>query len=114
MQMIENNAMIRKTAIVITLSLGLGTTGAIAEEIVVTQEDKAFSEKEVTIKSGDSIKFANNDSVTHNVYSRSKANKFDSGAQAPNESMTQVFSSPGKVKVRCAIHPRMKLTVNVE
>jgi plastocyanin len=82
--------------------------------VIVGQKDKAFVEEEVTIKAGDSITFVNNDSVTHNVYSRSKGNKFDSGAQAPNQSMTQVFSSPGKVQVRCAIHPRMKLTVNVE
>ncbi len=106
--------MIRKSLIAIALASGLGATGAAADDVIITQEDKAFSEKEVTIKAGDSITFVNNDSVTHNVYSRSKGNKFDSGAQGPNQSMTQVFSSPGKVKVRCAIHPRMKLTVKVE
>ncbi|NJO33828.1 MAG: hypothetical protein HC869_12475 [Rhodospirillales bacterium] len=87
---------------------------AAAADVTITQENKAFSMEEVTIGAGDSITFVNNDSTTHNVYSRSQGNKFDSGAQAPNESMTQVFSSPGKVQVRCAIHPRMKLTVNVE
>ena len=100
------------------LSLCAATTflagTAASENVVITQQKKTFSAKEVTIKAGDSITFMNNDSVTHNVYSRSKGYRFDSGAQAPNSSMTQVFSSPGKVKVRCAIHPRMKLTVNVE
>lgn len=87
---------------------------AIAEEITISQEDKAFSEKEVTIAVGDSINFANNDKKTHNVYSRSKGHKFDIGAQRPGTSASHTFSAPGKVKVRCAIHPRMKLTVNVE
>ena len=106
--------MTRKTVIMLALASCVTATAAAAEDVIVTQQDKAFSEEEVTIKAGDSITFVNNDTTTHNVYSRSKGNQFDSGAQGPNESMTQVFSSPGKVKVRCAIHPRMKLTVNVE
>ncbi|MEZ5935132.1 MAG: plastocyanin/azurin family copper-binding protein [Alphaproteobacteria bacterium] len=106
--------MIRKSIVILALGTCITATEAAAEDVIITQQDKAFSEEEVTIKAGDSVTFMNNDSTTHNVYSRSKGNQFDSGAQGPNESMTQVFSSPGKVKVRCAIHPRMKLTVNVE
>lgn len=106
--------MVRYPAFALMLASGLVATEAAAEDLTITQENKTFSEKEVTIKTGDSITFVNNDKVTHNTYSRSKGNKFDSGAQAPESSMTQTFSSPGKVKVRCAIHPRMKLTVNVE
>lgn len=87
---------------------------AVAEELTITQEGKAFSEKEVTIAVGDTINFANNDKKTHNVYSRSKGHKFDIGAQRPGTSASHTFTAPGKVKVRCAIHPRMKLTVNVE
>jgi len=85
-----------------------------AAELTITQEDKAFSEKEVTIAVGDTIHFENNDKTTHNVYSRSKGHKFDIGAQRPGTSESHMFSAPGKVKVRCAIHPRMKLTVKVE
>jgi plastocyanin len=106
--------MIRKSALVLALVSCITVSEAAADDVIVTQEDKTFSEEEVTLKAGDSITFLNNDSATHNVYSRSKGNQFDSGAQGPNESITQVFSSPGAVKVRCAIHPRMKLTVNVE
>lgn len=106
--------MIRYAAILLAIASILETSEAMAEDVIVTQDRKAFSEKEVTINAGDSITFVNNDSVTHNVYSRSKGNKFDSGAQAPESSTIQTFSSPGKVKVRCAIHPRMKLTVRVE
>lgn len=106
--------MTRVSTVVAALALSFAASNAFAEDVTVTQEDKAFSTKNITIKVGDSITFVNNDSVTHNVYSRSKGNKFDSGAQTPNSSMSQVFSTPGKVKVRCAIHPRMKLTVHVE
>jgi len=106
--------MVRTLALSLIVVASLPWGAAVAEDVTITQEDKAFSAKEVTIKAGDSITFVNNDSVTHNVYSRSKGNKFDSGAAASDTSMTQVFNTPGKVKVRCAIHPRMKLTVNVE
>lgn len=87
---------------------------AMAEELTITQENKTFSEKEVKIAVGDTINFANNDKTTHNVYSRSKGHKFDMGAQRPGTSEAHTFTTPGKVKVRCAIHPRMKLTVKVE
>jgi len=106
--------MVRYPALAFMLASCLAASSAAAEGVIVSQKDKAFSEKEVTIKAGDSITFVNEDTVTHNTYSRSKGNKFDSGAQAPDSSMTQTFSAPGKVKVRCAIHPRMKLTVHVE
>ena len=87
---------------------------AVAEDLSITQEDKAFSQKEANIRVGDTISFVNNDKTTHNVYSRSKGHKFDVGAQRPGTSASHTFSVPGKVKVRCAIHPRMKLTVNVK
>lgn len=106
--------MVRYPAIAFALASCLTAAQASAADVTVTQENKAFSEKEMTIKAGDSVTFVNNDTVTHNVYSRSKGNKFDTGGQAPSASMTRAFSSPGKVKVRCAIHPRMKLTINVE
>ena len=85
-----------------------------AEQLTIIQEKKTFSKKEVTIAVGDTINFANDDKKTHNVYSRSKGHKFDIGAQRPGTSASHTFTAPGKVKVRCAIHPRMKLTVNVE
>jgi plastocyanin len=90
------------------------TAAAAAEEVVVTQQDKAFSAEQIRIKVGDQVVFVNDDTVTHNVYSRSKGSKFDSGAQAPGWSITQQFDVAGDIKVRCAIHPRMKLTVSVE
>lgn len=85
-----------------------------AAEVTVLQKDKAFAEKEITIKAGDTINFVNEDDITHNVYSRSKGNKFDVGAQRPGTSVTQSFPQAGKAKVRCAIHPKMKMTVHVE
>jgi len=106
--------MIGKTVVAVVGGASLLASVALAEEFEISQKGKAFSEKEVSLKVGDTISFANNDDITHNVYSRSKGHKFDIGAQRPGTTVAHQFTSPGKVKVRCAIHPRMKLTVTVE
>ena len=84
-----------------------------AAEHVVTQKSKKFDQKTITIGKGDSVKFVNNDSITHNVHSRSAPDKFDLGAQKPGTASSHVFDKAGKFKVRCAIHPKMKVTVTV-
>lgn len=79
---------------------------------VVTQSGKAFSEKKMSIALGDSITFKNDDSVKHNILVK-KAD-FNSGMQEPGQEATVTFGEAGKFKVRCGIHPKMKLTVKVE
>lgn len=106
--------MIDKTIVATLAGAWLATSAAIAEEVVIKQNGKAFSEKQVTLKVGDTVSFVNDDEITHNVYSRSKGHRFDIGAQRPGTTVSHQFTAPGKVKVRCAIHPRMKLTVNVK
>ena len=90
------------------------TTGAQATEIAISQKDKEFSEKSVAIKAGDSIKFVNDDDIAHDVHSGSEGYEFDLGSQQPGSEASYKFDKPGKVKVRCAIHPKMKLDVVVE
>ena len=79
----------------------------------VSQSGKKFDKKEITIAVGDSVVFTNDDQVSHNVYSRTKGHEFDLKVQKPRASNTVTFDNPGVVKVRCAIHPKMKLTVKV-
>ena len=87
---------------------------ASAAEIVVTQKDKAFDKDSVTLNKGDSIKFVNADKIAHNIHSRSPGDKFDLGKQSPGESSSRVFEKDGTFKVRCVIHPKMKLVVTVK
>lgn len=78
----------------------------------ISQKDKAFSSKEITVAVGDSVTFANDDSVKHNILV--KDIDFNSGMQDPGASATATFASAGKFKVRCGIHPKMKMTVVVQ
>ncbi len=87
---------------------------ALAAEVVINQAGKKFDQKKVTIDKGDSLKFVNNDKVAHNVHSTSAGGKFDLGVQKPGNSSSHTFTAAGKFKVRCAIHPKMKVTVTVK
>ena len=80
----------------------------------VSQKGKSFEPGMVTVKVGDSITFHNDDDVTHNAFSTSKGNEFNSKVQAPGSTSSITFKAPGTVEVRCAFHPKMKLVVNVQ
>jgi plastocyanin len=99
-------------AVAATLFL-LGATGARAEDLTVFQEDKKFSETEVTIKRGETVTFTNKDPITHNVFSSTPGMAFDLKTQTPGSSSTITFDHAGEAEVRCAIHPQMKMKVNV-
>ena len=62
---------------------------------------------------GDSINFRNEDPYFHNVFSLSDAKTFDLGSYPQGQSKKVTFDKPGTVEVECAIHPNMKLVVEV-
>lgn len=83
------------------------------QEHVVAQKNKSFSVKKLTIKVGDSIKFVNEDSFAHNVFSLSAVKSFDLGSFGNGGSKTVTFDKPGKVEIECAVHPDMRMDVEV-
>lgn len=101
------------------LLVALACAGALsspagATEFRVTQKGQQFSPRTLTIKTGDEVVFVNDDTGTHNVFSESAANSFDLKAQRPGASTRVAFPKAGKVEVRCAIHPSMRMTIEVE
>jgi plastocyanin len=90
----------------------LSSVTALAGEVLVTQKDKAFSATELTVKTTDSVVFRNDDSVAHNVFSKDAA--FNLKIQPPGDKKAVTFDKPGTYQVRCAIHPKMMLTVTVK
>ncbi|HEU4622078.1 MAG TPA: plastocyanin/azurin family copper-binding protein [Burkholderiaceae bacterium] len=92
----------------------LAWTGhAVGAEHLVTQKSKSFSTKKLAIKVGDSVKFQNDDAFPHNVFSLSDAKSFDLGSFGQGGSKTVTFDKPGTVEVECAVHPDMKMVVEV-
>lgn len=86
---------------------------AYAAEHTVSQADKKFEIKEISIAKGDTVNFVNNDKVAHNIYSKTPEHKFEVKVQKPGDGNKVVFNTPGKADVRCLIHPKMKLIINI-
>jgi plastocyanin len=92
----------------------LAAGGAAAGDAVIVQKDKSFSQEKIVIGAGDRIVFRNQDTVTHNLFSRSPGFAFEVKVQLPGQDTPVSFDHPGEADVRCAIHPEMKLRVVVE
>jgi plastocyanin len=106
--------MSRTRIITVTLIVMALSRGAWAlQNHTVAQKGKAFSVSIVKVGAGDTVVFKNDDQVTHNVFSASKGHEFNLKAQAPGASSSVKVSGDGNIEVRCAFHPRMKLTVTV-
>lgn len=96
---------------------------AFAADHTIIQKDKKFFHKNAAgelktiknleIKKGDNIVFINEDKIAHNVYGKGGSFKFEIPKQVTGQKDTIGFSETGKTKIRCAIHPRMKLNVKV-
>jgi plastocyanin len=89
------------------------SVGALAANQVIHQQGRVFSSGNVTIKKGGALTFVNDDSIPHNIMSATKGSEFNLGSQAPGTSTDVTFREVGNIQVICAIHPRMKMMVNV-
>jgi len=86
-----------------------------ASQIVVSQKGREFNPGEISLSRGDSIQIVNDDGdLLHHAYIDSKKFSFDSGDQQPGSKTNIVFTETGDFIVRCAIHPKMKLSVHVK
>lgn len=83
------------------------------EEIIVGQKNKAFTVEELKIQKGEAVKFVNQDSFFHNVFSLSDAKLFDLGSFPQGEGRSVTFDEVGTVEVECAIHPDMHMVIQV-
>lgn len=94
------------------------SVGACAKELEVSQKSKSFLMQKEAVRAlrlnvGDSISFRNDDPFFHNVYSASKVKEFDLGSYPQGQARKVVFDKEGTVEIECAIHPDMKLRVDV-
>ena len=80
----------------------LAPGAAAAEDHVIVQRDKAFSQERITLRAGDRIVFKNEDTVSHNVFSRSPGSEFEVRAQLPGQQSPVVVQEarPGRGALR--------------
>jgi cytochrome c peroxidase len=92
-----------------------GISTAALAATTISQKDKTFSEESVTVKAGDKIRFVNEDTVTHNITVKGPDGVAKPGVQEkPGDSIELSFDDAGVSEVRCLIHPKMKLSVDVK
>ena len=104
--------LISAASVLIVTGMGAGVRAA---TIAIGQTALRFSEKTVDLHKGDTMVFANKDDVTHNVNVINDDDDLaaDLGVQKPGEDLKYTFDKAGRFKIRCAIHPRMKMIINV-
>jgi cytochrome c peroxidase len=90
---------------------------AYAATTTIVQAGQAFSQSDVSIAKGDHLSFDNQDDVNHNIMVQEGDDDDDAkdmGVQPPGGKVDVPFDKAGTFKIRCHIHPSMKLTVNVK
>ena len=102
----------RIAAIIIAGTLAFAATAS-AEEVTVGQANKTFNPGDLQVKVGDSVKFNNDDTVAHAVLVKGP-HETNLGQMKPGDAKSVSFDQAGTYDVKCAIHPKMKLTITVK
>ena len=80
---------------------------------VIAQKDFRFSPSLLVVPRSTSVSFPNEDNEFHNVFSYSRAKRFDLGRYPKGESKRVIFDKPGIVKAYCEVHPWMRAAILV-
>jgi cytochrome c peroxidase len=80
----------------------------------VSQANKQFLPSHIRLRTGQALTILNDDTRTHNVRIFDPRFDFNSGAQEPKQSITLKFPIAGTFEAFCAIHPSMRLSIDVQ
>ena len=80
---------------------------------VMDQRNESFVPHVLAITVGTVVDFPNSDKTFHNVFSYSRAQRFDLGRYAVGRSKSVRFDRPGVVRVFCDIHSHMNAFILV-
>jgi plastocyanin len=84
-----------------------------AKHAVMDQRNETFVPHVLAITTGTTVDFPNSDRIYHNVFSLSKARRFDLGRYAVGRSKSVRFDRPGIIRVFCDIHSHMSAFILV-
>jgi plastocyanin len=105
-----------RLAVAIAFLLGLVMAVPAATTITVIQRGLALNMASATLTKGDSLSFTNDDDVIHNIhiFGPGADDSVDLGLQKPGKLLGYKFDKPGAYRVRCNIHPSVKMAVTVK
>jgi plastocyanin len=95
--------------------MGIVVAASAATTITIGQRGMLFSPSSASLAKGDRIVFTNDDDVIHNIhiFTVGSAEK-DLGLQKPGTTLNYTFDKAGAYRIRCNIHPSMKMAVTVK
>ncbi len=102
-----------RIALSLTLVLVPLMSLAAANVVSVVQKGRAFSVSTMQVVRGGVVRFVNDDLFLHQVYVDSSSFSFDTDEQEPGTTVEIQFPKAGLFEVRCHIHPKMLLQVEV-
>jgi plastocyanin len=88
---------------------------AAAPRAQMSQKNFAFVTPLLPVRVGTIVEFPNEDDTYHNIFSYSKAKRFDLGRYLPTERPipAQTFDTAGMVQLHCDIHQHMQAVILV-
>jgi plastocyanin len=105
-----------RIAAVIAFFIGIVVGASASTTIRVGQRGAVFSQSSASLTKGDSMVFTNEDDVIHNihVFGPGSDESSDLGLQRPRAVLTYRYDMAGSYRVRCNLHPSMKMVVTVK
>lgn len=79
----------------------------------IRQKDKQFRPRLTVVLKGSTLEFPNDDRIDHNVFSLSRAARFDLGLYRSGKSKSVKVKRTGVIDVYCNIHPQMSAKIVV-
>jgi len=109
--------MSNRLALALAILLGFVVAVPAATTLKVIQHGLALNPDSATLAKGDRLVFTNDDDVIHNIHIFGPGGEDDSvdlGLQKPGKSLSYKFDRVGAFRVRCNIHPSVKMSVQVK
>ncbi len=97
----------------IALAAMMVAGNSVADDLVVSQQGRAFDPAEISVVLGQTLTIVNDDEFIHHAVVEGDSFQFDSGIQELGDEVEITFDEAGLFNVRCDIHPKMSLVVTV-
>ena len=108
--------MLTRLAAALAFLMGIIVAVQAANTITVGQKGLQLTQSSASLTLGDRIVFTNEDDVIHNIhiFGPGPDDSTDLGLQKPGKSLTYKFDKAGTYRVRCNIHPSVRMAVTVK
>ena len=105
-----------RLAVATAVLMGIVVGASAATTITVGQHGMRFARSSASLAKGDRIIFTNEDDVIHNIHVFGPGNddSKDLGLQKAGQPLSHRFDKAGAYRVRCNIHPSMRMIVTVK